>query len=377
MSADRQEPGLREAELLRALGEHTAPRPVSWALALGLVLGGGAFVTLVVRSVGQMTERPTVVLEQTVDPELWSRAVSAYKRADWDAAQRLFSGLRERYPDNSRAKDYLDRIELTRRDAELLDRAEEALVGGQPERARVLSERVAANSPLFAQAETLSRNAQAQVQEGHAAGFRSPPEVAARMPSAARAALGEALALYEEGRFEEAAQRAQTLSARARGPVQEQLTRWANDAVSFASIYRKLPAEGPGLLAQRANLETAVSLDERLSDGHYARTLRARAAQAWMERAASLLQNGQIVDACGELIKARTFVARPSGNPALERRCESEAGRRVAQARGLERKRPEEARALYEQARALSLPGSPARRAADQHLATASAAKPR
>src|SRR4051794_25371697 len=124
MATKRQEPQVRESELLRALGEQTAPRPVSWLMLVGLILAGSGALVLLVSSLGPLRRKPVPELEQRADPELMTAAVSAYERADWDGAERLFRTIHGRFPDNTRSQDYLDRIELTRRDAETLARAE-------------------------------------------------------------------------------------------------------------------------------------------------------------------------------------------------------------------------------------------------------------
>ena len=382
MATKRQENPVRETDLLRTLGDQVAPRPVSWLVLVGLIFAGSALLLLLVSSLGPLRRKPQSALEQPADQALLSAAVSAYERADWDGAERLFRTIHERFPDNARSQDYLDRIELTRRDAEILARAEEALVAGQPVRARQLSERVAPNSRLFAQAEGLTRSAMAQ--DATAPADRSA-EVAGQPPAVdVRAALGEAQALYEDGRFAEAVQRAEGLAQRATGPVQIELSQWANDAGSFGKIYLALPTDEPSLLLSLGEVQTAVELDERVSDGHYAHGLRLRAAKALTGRATALGQNGHLIDACGELVRARAFAGRAltfreGGNPVLDRRCETEAARRVNQARTLERKRSArgphdgqlspEARALFEQARAMSLPTSAAHVAAEQALA--------
>jgi len=384
MSVDGPDPGLRESQLLRALAEQTAPRPVSWLMIAGLVVVGGAVSVLLVRSLGPLHHAPRSVREQSVDPELLRAAVSAYERADWDSAERLFRTIHERYPENARSQDYLDRIELTRRDAERLTRAEEALVAGQPERARQLAERVAPNSRLYAQAEGVTRSALA-----HEVPLPSSANVGATATDV-RPALGEALALYEEGKFEDAASRAEALARGAIGDAHAELERWAHDAREFGEVFPRVAAPvggdsaDAGVLSSLSDYQATITLDERLSEGHYARPLRARAAQALLGRAASLSQTGHLTDACGELVRARFFSGRAltfreGGNPVLERRCEGEAARRVGQARALERRRgpgkgqprasEPTARALYEQALALSLPGSPAHLAAQQALA--------
>ncbi|MFT3921236.1 MAG: hypothetical protein QM778_01750 [Myxococcales bacterium] len=383
MNVEGPDPGMRESQLLRALAEQTAPRPVSWLMVVALVVVGSAAILLLVGSLGPLRHKPRLTLEPPVDPQLLKAAVSAYERADWDSAERYFRTIHERYPANARSQDYLDRIELTRRDAELLARAEESLVAGQPERARILSERVSPNSRLFAQAEGVTRSALA-----HGSSAEPPRQDGVAVD--VKAALGEALSRYEDGKFQEAVSRAQGLAQRATGVAQLELQRWASDAREFGGIQPVVSSLSAGtddaaVLGALSVFQRAIELDERCSEGHYARALRARAAKALLARAATLGQGGRLVDACADLVKARFFAGRAltfaeGGNPAMERRCESEAARRVNQARALERRRvpskggepaPRDpsAVALYEQARALSLPGSPAHLAADQALA--------
>jgi hypothetical protein len=218
---------------------------------------------------------------------------------------------------------------------------------------------------------------------------QSPAEASAasvgQLAPSVRPALGEALALYEDGKFVEAVQRAQGLAQGATGEARGELADWARDVTTFATLYQSLPNADTALLGALKEVQTAAQLDERLSNGKYARALRIRAARALVGRASSLGQNGHLVDACGELVRAHALAARSltfreGGNPVLERRCESEAMRRVNQARMLERRRVSkpsahkvqtpipEAQVLFEQARSMSLPGSPAHLAAEQAL---------
>ncbi len=366
MVTQRHKADNNAAELLDALGGAAAPRPLGFGFLALLVVVGITLVSSVVFVVGGIVRAPRRGFEGAAYPELMGQAVSAYGRADWDEAARLFQEIRLQAPKNKRTEYFLARIELTRRDAERLARAEEALVAGEVERARTLALGVASNSPLFAQAESFIRGAAQADRPKLAEGGARDPE--GRLSADIRAALGEALALYEGGQFEEAALRAQGLADRATGSVQGDLLGWAVDAASFGPLYRDLSVDDQVLLQQFEALEQAIALDLRLSEGHYARGLKARAARAWAVHAEQLSQHGRLVDACAAFVRAVTLSSHERASAGLERRCENEAMRRVTQARATESRLPSAARALYEQVRLLSLPGNSAHRAAEAAL---------
>ncbi len=353
------------------LGDNTTSRPLGVGLLVLLVIIGATLVTLLVFTVGSIERAPRRGHDATrVPPDLMAQAVAAYERADWDEAARLFEQIRELGPKSVRTEYFLTRIELTRKDAETLARAEEALVAGEVERAKPLALEVAPNSPLFAQAESFLRGAAKAAQEQVRAKSAEP---AGKLSAEVRVALGEALALYEAGKFEEATQRARELAARGTGSVQTELLGWARDAEAFAPLQRALSADDQALLGQLDTVERAVALDLRLSEGHYARVLKLRAGRALAAQSSELYHQGRLFDACAAFVRATQFSSQERASVGLERRCENEAMRRLGQARAIEARTPSAAKALYEQVRLLSLPGNSAYRAAEAALGGAHA----
>lgn len=341
---------------------------MSLGLLTGLIVVSLGLVLTLVFGVGAMTAVPRRQLEEVVDSELIGHAAAAYERADWPEAARLFQEIRQQFPGHKRTEYFLVRIELTRRDAEVLARAEEAWVLGESERARALAAEVAPNSPLFAQAEGFIRAAERAQRAGGSAEPRARQTSSAGLGVGVWAALGEAVALYEGGQFEEAAQRAQGLADRATGGTQKELAAWATDAATFGPLYRGLPAEPEALLQKLDDVERAIALDARLSEGYYARGLKTRAAKALAASAAKLSAQGRWADACELSVRAASLSPQERLGGSFERRCENDAMRKVTQARAAEARAPALAKALYEQARMLSTSGNPAQRAAEAAL---------
>jgi hypothetical protein len=347
---------------LSALG---APRtrPLGWVwvgalVALGLALcAGGAL------AVASVAPKPRLPSAPQADPRAFSDAVGAYERGEWEQAELAFRKVLEQAPGHARAEDYLERLALTRRDAERLAQAEEALVRGEPRRASQLASAVAPNSPLFAQAERVARSAHDELARSPAPSREQPSEPAPRALDIT-VALGEALALYEAGSFAEAIDRATSLAQQAQSDVRAELLDWAQDARRFAQRYQTLPRDDANLARHSSEVMEAVTLDERLSDGHYARDLRIRMAGALSTLAAVLLDQQHHAEGCARAQEAAAFAVRHERVEALSRRCESEAFKRIAQARGMERAHPDEALKLYRQASTIAFIGSASHRAA-------------
>ncbi len=346
-------------------GAYEARQPMSWgAWCLFVVLGLG--LTVGIAWFGA-TLRParTQQREQPVDPELLADGVRAYESGDWKASVRAFERVLSVRPGHARALDYLDRIELTLQDADRLRTAEEALVAGQAYDAEHLALAVPPNSPLYAQAEALARTSieqrarTPQVVQGGLNQVSGPPP---RLN--VNAALGEALALYEAGRFPDAAARALSLAEQATPEARESLLRWAEDCRRFAQRYSQLPEDSPNLVRHTSQVLEAIELDERLSDGHYARKLRQQAGDAVSDVARVLLDGGDALGGCERAKEAFAFDARAPRVLALLARCDAEADRKVSQASLMEANLPAQALKLYRQALALATRNSRAFRAA-------------
>jgi len=291
--------------------------------------------------------------------------VRAFDSGDWQASVRAFERVLRAQPNHARALDYLDRIELTQRDADRLRLAEEALVAGQVFDAERLALAVPPSSPLYAQAEAIARTSVEQ--RARAPGTVLPgqdPTLAVTPTLDVKSALGEALALYEASRFTEAAARAQSLAEQATPETRRNLLSWAQDCRKFAQSYTRLPEDPINLVRHTREAMEAITLDERLSDGRYARKLREQTAAAVAELGRVLLDGGDALGGCERVREAAEFDPRASQVHGLLARCAAEADRKVNQARAMEGQRPEQALKLFRQALALSERNSRAYRAA-------------
>jgi hypothetical protein len=154
----------REAALSEVLSSYVEPRAVSYRFVAAFVVAGLALCVSIAWATSQvLTELP--VRFEAAASDTFERAVTAFNRGDWDESERLLRQVASQSPHiAARVADYAERLSLIRRDGERLARAEEALAVGDPERALEQAQLVGANSPLFPQAEVLSRAARAQAE---------------------------------------------------------------------------------------------------------------------------------------------------------------------------------------------------------------------
>jgi len=323
-----------------------------WCLFVALGLG----VSLGIAWVG-VSMRPARVQqrERAIDPQLLAEGVRAFESGDWKASVRAFERVLTVQPGHARALDYLDRIELTLQDADRLRRSEEALVAGETIDAERTALTIAPNSPLYAQAEALARTSQKQREPAQRTARLGEPALEGPLTGlSVQAALGEALALYEAARFADADARALSLAEQATPETRQRLLAWAQDCRKFAQHYTHLPEDDLNFVRHTAQVAEAIELDERLSDGHFARKLREQMARALSELSRVLLDGGDALGGCERAKEAQEFDARNGGVAALIKRCDAEAGRKIDQARAMESERPEQALRLLRQALALS-----------------------
>lgn len=363
--AERSTPGLSLNQMERSRGRGRS-QTMGWPAVAALVFVGLTLCATTVLAVARLPRKTRADRSPDGAAALTARGLAAYKAGEWEEAERAFREVLAQSPGNLRALDYLERLELIGRDAERLRRAEEALVAGEPHTASLLASSVAPNSPLFAQSERVARSAREQLEKAaHAVALKKPKEVGAPGPSIdVTVALGEALALYELGNFAEAVARATNLAEQAQPEVRDELVRWAQDARRFAQHFQTLPREDASLVQHVPSAMEAIMLDERLSDGHFARDLRTRMTQALASHARGLFDRNDVVKGCMYVHDAEQFAARGDAVEALVARCENEAFRRIAQARDLERSNPREAVALYRQVLSIASQGSSSYRAA-------------
>jgi hypothetical protein len=164
MQENVDEGGSREAELLEVLSAYAEPRVVSFRFVAAFVLLGLlGCASLAWLAAGAPRHQP--LRFEAAPAAGFQRGVGAFRAADWDEALRLMreaqGALDEPLP---RVEDFIDRLELIRRDEERLVRVEQALAANDAARALGVAGLIAPNSPLFAQAEGLSRRARVQLQ---------------------------------------------------------------------------------------------------------------------------------------------------------------------------------------------------------------------
>jgi len=156
--------GSREAALSEVLSSYVEPRAVSYRFVAAFVVAGLLGCVALAWAASQVPTRSPVRFEAGAS-DLMARGVAAFHRGDWDEAERLLREAAAHSPQaQARFADYAERLVLIRRDGERLARAEEALEAGDPERALDQLASIGANSPLFAQAEVLSRAARARAE---------------------------------------------------------------------------------------------------------------------------------------------------------------------------------------------------------------------
>lgn len=161
---DARERVNREAALSEVLSSYVEPRAVSYRFVAAFVVAGLALCVSIAWAASQVpTELPLRFEASASDG--FAQGVAAFNRGDWDEAERLLRHAAAQSPHvSARVADFAERLALIRRDGERLARAEEALGAGDPERALEQVQLIGANSPLFAQAEVLSRAARTQAE---------------------------------------------------------------------------------------------------------------------------------------------------------------------------------------------------------------------
>jgi hypothetical protein len=161
---DARQRSNREAALSEVLSSYVEPRAVSYRFVAAFVVLGLAGCVAIAWAASQIPTQLPVRFE-TGRSETLEQGVAAFNRGDWDDAERLLRQAAAYSPQAAaRLDDYAERLALIRRDGERLARAEEALEANEPERALEQVALIGANSPLFAQAEVLSRAARAQAE---------------------------------------------------------------------------------------------------------------------------------------------------------------------------------------------------------------------
>jgi hypothetical protein len=161
---DRAVHGARSAdgELGDSLGQTAAPREVSYVgVAAGVALVGTLAALVLARVTASPIHRLPV---QDPDPPAAElrRARELYDGGAFAEARTAIEELARRY-DGRRLRDYRARLARVDTDAALIARARGRLALGDAESALALSRDIAGNSPLYAEAWALARDAQGEL----------------------------------------------------------------------------------------------------------------------------------------------------------------------------------------------------------------------
>jgi hypothetical protein len=179
----------REAELSEVLSAYAETPPVSYGFVLGFVLLGLLVCTLLAWFATRAPHSAPLHFEPEVGAT-FQRGVQAFRAGEWADALRMMRQARAELDGRvARVEDYIVRLELIEHDEQHLVQAVRALARGDAQAALLLAARIAPNSPLFAQAESLSRKARAQLaQEAATEPAAAPPEVPEKQPGGHRSA---------------------------------------------------------------------------------------------------------------------------------------------------------------------------------------------
>ena len=157
------------------------------------------------------------------------------------------------------------------------------------------------------------------------------------------------LSLYRQGSFSSAVDLARREAASQTGADRNALMRLGDRIERFARDYeasrRGAAQDANGLRA----MESAVALDERISDGHYARQLRPRLLEAHISMAQRALAANNPAQGCRSVQQATALGGRTAALRSLAQRCEREAATLVSDARSLEERDRTRAMAIYRQ----------------------------
>ncbi len=171
---------------------------------------------------------------------------------------------------------------------------------------------------------------------------------------------GEARALtaYRQGNFSGAAQAARTAADSASDADRRELLGLARRIEQFASAYQRAESAGFGASAVR-QMQSAVTLDERISGGHYARRIRPRLVEAYLAQGRSALGRGDASSGCQSVRQALAIDSGSSAARSMARSCDERAAQMFRRAQGLERQNRNEAIQLYRQVLTMVPRGSP------------------
>ena len=171
---------------------------------------------------------------------------------------------------------------------------------------------------------------------------------AARRRSGGNQAQSRVLSLYRQGSFSAAVSAARSAADSASDSDRRELLSLAERIEQFARAYQSAQSAGFSPSAVRP-MQSAVSLDNRISGGHYARSIQPRLLDAYLTRARSALGSGNESSGCQAVRQALAIDSANAAARRLAQTCEQRAQQLISRARGLERSNPQQAIQLYRQ----------------------------
>jgi hypothetical protein len=175
------------------------------------------------------------------------------------------------------------------------------------------------------------------------------------------------LALYRAGNFAGAAQAARQGADAASDSERRVLLGLEGRIRQFATAYQRAEAAGFSATAVR-QMQQAVTLDDRISGGHYGRRIKPRLVAAYLGQARSALSRDQIGPGCAAVRSALAIDSSNRDARQLSSTCESRARQIFGRAQGMERSNSREAQNLYRQVQTMLPQGHPLGTQAYQRL---------
>ena len=163
----------------------------------------------------------------------------------------------------------------------------------------------------------------------------------------ASAAQARAVTAYRGGDFAGAVRTARAAADSASASDARTLNGLADKMERFASDYARVRAAGSNTASVLRQLESAVSLDERISGGYYARQLRPTLVDAYLASARVDWPRGQYSNACGRVRQALEIDPRNAQARDLGSRCEQRARQMLTDAQHAESADRTRAQGIY------------------------------
>jgi tetratricopeptide (TPR) repeat protein len=155
------------------------------------------------------------------------------------------------------------------------------------------------------------------------------------------------LRLYTNGDFLGASSTARSAaSGAAHESDRRRYAQLASDIDKFAGYYGRIRASSdPSSVARQ--MHSAITLDEQISGGHYAKQLKPTLLEVYLGGARAAWAEGRIPSACQKTRQALAIVPKNPAASAMAERCEKQAADMVRQAVQLEQSDVAKARTMY------------------------------